>query len=557
MFNYLNNLSIFKKKSLNDIIEYEKRGNLLKKELKTLDLTFLGISAIIGAGIFSTIGTAAYYGGPGVSVLFVFTALACCLSALCYAQFASIAPISGSAYTYSYIAMGEIFAWIIGWDLILEYAIGNIAVAISWSDYFSAFLKSIGISLPTYLTTDFFSAKNAYYYIVKNNIQDLPPNIFNGYLAYLNAPSFLGQKIILNLPAFLIVFVITVLVYTGIKSAKKTNNFLVLIKIFILLLIIIVGSFYVKKENLTPFFPNGISGVLKGTAGVFFAYIGFDAISTTAEECKNPKKQLPIAIILSLIITTILYFSVSIILTGMVSYKELLIGDPLAYIFEKYGLTHLSLFVSFSALISMTGVLLVFQLGQPRIWMVMSRDGLLPSFFSKIHSKFKTPYISTIITGLIVGVPALFTNLQEMTDLTSIGTLFAFTIICASTIAIENKKEFNFKFKVPYINSRFILPLLWFLFFVIVFLSNKELNIHKINIKYIILALILLIISIFGFIKKWSSIPVLGLMFNIFLLSEISYVGWIRFIIWLVLGLFIYFLYAKKLILKIYMKKLT
>ncbi|MCX7953646.1 MAG: amino acid permease [Bacteroidales bacterium] len=543
--------NLFRKKSIE---EYYKENQLftLKKDLKLFDLIAFGIAAIIGAGIFSTIGNAAYHGGPAISILFVFTAIACCFSALCYAQFASIAPISGSAYTYTYLTLGELFAWIIGWDLILEYSVGNIAVAISWSDYFSALLNSMNIHIPEYLTMDFYTAKKAFTEVVKNNfdLNGIDKHIISGYKAYIEAPQIMGIKIIADIPAFLIVVVITILIYIGITEAKRTNNILVILKLIILLIAIIIGAFYINPDNWKNFFPNGFEGIMKGTSGVFFAYIGFDAISTTAEECKNPQKQLPIAIILTLTITTVLYVVISLILTGMVSYTELAVGDPLAYVFAKFGLSQIVGIISVGAIISMTGVLLVFQLGQPRIWMVMSRDGLLPKKFGKIHKRFKTPYFATIVTGIFVAIPSLFTNLNEMADLTSIGTIFAFVIVCAGILVLENSKEknYNFKFKIPYFNSRYIIPLLWLSLFVIVYLTNTSLHqlVEKMKITHHIFIILFLSLSVWAFIKKWSTIPFLGLITNLYLLSEMQLSNWLRFIIWLVIGLVIYFLYAKK-----------
>lgn len=543
--------NLLRKKPLSEYLQ-NKELTSLKKDLRLFDLVAFGISAIIGAGIFSTIGNAAYHGGPAISLLFIFTAIACCFSALCYAQFASIAPVSGSAYTYAYIALGELFAWIIGWDLILEYSVGNIAVAISWSDYFTTLLNSFNIHIPEYLTMDFFTAKNAFNEVVNNNfnIYSLDNNIISGYKAYVNAPQIFGIKIIADVPAFFIVVIITILIYVGISEAKRTNNILVIFKLMILLTVIIIGAFYINPDNWKNFLPNGFKGVMQGTAGVFFAYIGFDAISTTAEECKNPQKQLPVSIIVTLVITTILYVIISLILTGLVSYKELAVGDPLAYVFQKYGLTKIAGIISVGAIVSMTGVLLVFQLGQPRIWMVMSRDGLLPEKFSKIHPRFKTPSFATIITGVFVAIPSLFTNLNEMADLTSIGTIFAFVLVCAGIITLENSKEkkYNFKFKIPYINSRYIVLILWFLILITIYLLNIPLDIiiKKLGFLNCIFFVLFIILSIWAFVKKWSAIPFLGLVTNIYLLSELQLSNWLRFIIWLFVGLIIYFFYSKK-----------
>ncbi|GIW23123.1 MAG: amino acid permease [Candidatus Sericytochromatia bacterium] len=559
--------NLFRKKSISDILnsltesernpESEELFHSLEKNLTVKDLTAFGIAAIIGAGIFSTIGNAAYNGGPAVALLFIFTAIACGFSGLCYAEFASRIPVAGSAYTYAYASFGELFAWIIGWDLILEYAIGNIAVAISWSDYFTSFLNSMGIHIPDYFTMDYLSAYRGYneannLILSGKKLEQLPDNLINAYNAWINSPNILGFHLIADIPALLIVIFITYLVFRGIKESKNASNIMVAIKLGIILMVILIGAFYVKPENWIPFAPNGFSGVMSGVAAVFFAYIGFDAISTTAEECKNPQKDLPKGIIYSLIICTILYIAISFVLTGLVSYKELNVGDPLAYVFGKIGLNWVSGVISFSAIIAMTGVLLVFQIGQPRIWMSMSRDGLLPKIFSKIHHKYKTPYIATIITGLLVGIPALFMNLTEVTDLTSIGTLFAFVLVCSGVLLLEKDNENKASFKVPYINGKFIVPIIFIIsiiginnysengIFSILDISNKD------NIPYLIFFISFFIISLLSFLKNLSLIPVLGILSCFYLMSELGYTNWIRFIIWLLIGLLIYFLYGYK-----------
>ena len=387
----MNTGKYFRKKSIAHILRHADdvpEGHLLKKNLNVRDLTAFGIAAIIGAGIFSTIGTAASHGGPAVSLLFVFTAIACGFSAMCYAEFASRIPISGSAYTYAYASFGELIAWIIGWDLIMEYAVGNIAVAISWSDYFTAFLSGFGVNIPEYLSTDYLTASRGFHEATTQmasgtTFADLTPALKEAYNAWLHAPTIGGLRFIADIPAFGIVAFITGLVYVGIQESKIASNLMVLLKVIILFVVIGVGAFYVKPEHWRPFAPNGIGGVLRGVSGVFFAYIGFDAISTTAEECKNPQKDLPRAMIYSLIICTVLYVAISLVLTGMVSYKELAVGDPLSYVFQQLHFTQLSGIIAFSAIIAMASVLLVFQVGQPRIWMSMSRDGLLPPKFSK------------------------------------------------------------------------------------------------------------------------------------------------------------------------------
>ena len=567
----MNTGKYFRKKSIAHILRHAddvQEGHLLKKNLSVRDLTAFGIAAIIGAGIFSTIGTAAAHGGPAVSLLFVFTAVACGFSAMCYAEFASRIPISGSAYTYAYASFGELIAWIIGWDLIMEYAVGNIAVAISWSDYFTSFLSGFGINIPEYLSTDYLTALRGFHEATAQMTSgtafaDLTPALKEAYNAWLHAPTIGGLRFIADIPAFGIVAFITGLVYVGIQESKIASNLMVLLKVIILMVVIGVGAFYVKPEHWRPFAPNGIGGVLRGVSGVFFAYIGFDAISTTAEECKNPQKDLPRSMIYSLVICTVLYVAISLVLTGMVSYKELAVGDPLSYVFEKLHLTQLSGIIAVSAIIAMASVLLVFQVGQPRIWMSMSRDGLLPPKFSKIHKRFKTPAFSTIITGILVAIPTLFLNLTEVTDLTSIGTLFAFILVCGGILLVE--KDPNEKtrkgFKIPYYNSRYILPPIIIATLVILFLINYDGVINFFNFSggnqgfwaankekipmlgFIVVAIVLVYLAIK---KKLSIIPILGLLTNLYLITELGITNWLRFLIWLVVGLSLYFTYGNK-----------
>jgi APA family basic amino acid/polyamine antiporter len=544
----------------------------LEKTLTVVDLTAFGIAAVVGAGIFSAIGNAAYNGGPAVSLLYVFVALACAFSALCYAEFAARVPVSGSAYTYAYVSFGELFAWIIGWDLILEYAIGNIAVAISWSEYLTTFLsKGFGINIPEYMTIDFISAMRGHAEALKQinsgiPIFKLPENIMFAYSAWENAPNIGPLRIIADFPALMIVFFITWLVYIGIKESKNASNIMVALKMFTILLIILVGVFYIDPTNWTPFAPNGFKGVMLGVSAVFFAYIGFDAISTTAEECKDPQRDLPRGIIYTLIITTVLYVTLSLILTGMVSYKELAVADPLAYIFAKVGLNWFSGLVSLSAIIAITSILLVYQMGQPRIWMSMSRDGLLPKAFSRLHPKYHTPGFATIVTGFLVGVPALFMNLTEVTDLTSIGTLFAFLLVCGGVLVLEKDTEVTEvkRFKVPYYNSKFIVPAMFaagIIIFLVFFpdqLNNffsltdtgnpdsgaGEVFMHKIPMLVYLVGVI--IITFLSFTKNLSLIPVLGLLSCGYLMTELGITNWIRFVVWLIVGMVIYIFYGYK-----------
>src|SRR5215216_5909190 len=427
---------LFRKKSIPTILREAEQGTFdaeghaagLKKVLGVRDLTAMGIAAVIGAGIFSSIGKACYDGGPGVIFLYIFTAIACGFAALCYAEFASTVPVSGSAYTYSYVAFGEIFAWIIGWDLLMEYAIGNIAVAISWSDYFTRLMNAAGMHVPDWLTMDYISAKAG--------------ASAEAVSAWSSAPQLFGLHIIIDLPALLIVALITYVVFIGIKESRSISNLMVILKLVVIFFVIVLGAFYINPENWSPFSPNGFNGIMKGVSAVFFAYIGFDAISTTAEECKNPQEDLPKGMIYSLIICTVLYVILALVLTGMVKYSELgKTGDPLAMVFDAHGLKIISGIVAVSAIIATASVLLVFQLGQPRIWMSMSRDGLLPPVFARIHPKYKTPSFSTILTGLVVGIPALFMNLSVVVDLCSVGTLFAFVLVCGGVLKLQNDKH--------------------------------------------------------------------------------------------------------------------
>ena len=559
---------LFRKKSITAILADAESGlsdathsaSGLKKVLKVRDLTAMGIAAVVGAGIFSTIGNAAYQGGPGVSLLFILTAICCGFSALCYAEFASRIPVSGSAYTYAYASFGELIAWIIGWDLLMEYAIGNIAVAISWSQYFVNLLEGLHIHVPSFLTTDYLSASRAFKEasgeLAKGGtLQSLSQSLQSGYRAWIDAPHIGNFKLIADIPALAIVFFITWLVYRGIKETRKATNLMVGFKIIILIAVIAIGCFYVAPANWSPFLPNGFGGMMKGVSAVFFAYIGFDAISTTAEECENPQRDLPRGMIYSLIICTILYIAVAFVLTGMVSYNELQVGDPLAFVFKRVGLNQISYIISFSAVIATASVLLVFQMGQPRIWMSMSRDGLLPKAFSRIHPKYKTPSFATIVTGLFVAIPALFLNLTEVTDLTSIGTLFAFVLVCGGVLLLPKREEGEAapKFKIPYISSQFIVPVLFivgvFIFwknFLGLFDFSAGWEVFRDKLPFFLFVILSVALTITSFIKKLSLIPVLGLASCFYLMTELGYTNWLRFIIWLIIGLFIYFLYSRQ-----------
>ena len=549
--------SIFRRKTLKQIT-HEAEQNLLsehhlKKTLTLRDLTSLGIAAIIGAGIFSTIGNASAAGGPAVILLFIFIAFACSFSAMSYAEFASSIPISGSAYTYAYAAFGEVIAWIIGWALIVEYAIGNIVVAISWSDYFTGLMDGLGLHIPEFLCMDYLTAKNGFLLAQQQlaSAQTISIPLTEQMNAWAGAPELFGFKLICDLPALAIVFAITALIYRGVHETKTVGNYFVALKLTVIVLVIIVGAFYVNPTNWSPFAPNGLKGVLQGVASVFFAYIGFDALATTAEECKDPKRDLPKAMVASLTICTVLYILISLALTGMVKYDQLAVGDPLAHAFDLLHVGWMSGIVAVSAVIAMASVLLVFQNGQPRIWMSMSRDGLLPKTFSKIHPKFKTPAFSTIVTGFFVAIPALFLNLKEVTDLSSIGTLFAFVVVNAGVIRMEShKNEYHVGFRVPYFNGRILIPILCLIsLFVFIVYDEQQTFLHLGVHEYwplIAFWVLFVVLSVLTFLKRFSAIPVLGMITNFYLMTQLNFTNWAAFLIWLTIGLVIYYFYGRK-----------
>ncbi len=552
--------SLFRKKPLGRILaeppadahnpepsgEFESGG--MHRTLGVRDLTFLGVAAVIGAGIFSTIGSAAYDGGPGVVFLFIITAITCGFTALCYAEFAGRVPLSGSAYTYSYVTFGEIVAWVIGWALILEYAIGNVVVANSWSAYFNNILGAFGVHLPAWLVTDPSAARAAFDAAVAEGAP-------TEQLAWATAPLIGGWHVIMNVPACLITVLITALVYVGIQESKRIANGMVLLKLVVLAAVAAVGVFYIKGGNYVPFLPNGMGGVLKGVSAVFFAYIGFDAISTTAEECKDPQRDMPRGMIYALIICTVIYCVTALVLTGMVNFSEFKgVSDPLAFVFEKIDMPTFGLVVSISAVVAATSVLLVFQLGQPRIWMSMSRDGLLPPRFGYLHRKFRTPAFATIITGILVAVPSLFAPSGIMTDLTSIGTLFAFVLVCGGVLLLPREAEVDAKgrkrFKIPYINGRFLVPLLAIAFLV---LTHERLRdaLHTLDsdgrsILMVCFVILLLITSWLAFSRRWSLIPVIGMLSSAYLMIEIPANSWVVFFAWMAIGLVAYFLYGRR-----------
>jgi APA family basic amino acid/polyamine antiporter len=446
---------LFRTKTLDELIAgTHEEGHELKRALGPLNLIALGIGAIIGAGIFATIGTAAagdaqrVGAGPALMLSFVLTALVCALTALCYAEFAAMVPVSGSAYTYAYATLGEMMAWIIGWDLILEYAIGNVGVAISWANYFRTWLETMGIDFPQYLAIDYGTAR-----------AKMPELI-------AQAPHVLGIPIICNVLAFGIVMAITVVLVWGIKESARFNFGMVAIKLVVLGFFLTVSLGHVQPANWHPFAPNGFTGIATGAAIIFFAYIGFDAISTTAEETRDPQKNMPIGIIGSLVVCTVIYIAVAAVFTGMISYTDLKAtlgseqAEPLTLAMKHVRMPGWMVgIVAFGSVVAHTAVLLVFQLGQPRIFFAMARDGLLPQSFARVHPRFKTPHVTTIFTGLVVAVVSSFTSLEAMVDLTNIGTLFAFILVCIGICILRLKDPSRPRpFRVPF--GPFVVPIL-------------------------------------------------------------------------------------------------
>ncbi len=570
-------MQLFRRKSIEQILkQVDEPGDdaeriKLARHLGVRDLTAFGIAAIVGAGIFSTIGSASADGGPGVILLFAFTALACSFAAFAYAEFASMVPVSGSAYTYSYVAFGELIAWIIGWALIMEYAVGNTTVAVSWSDYFTGLLDSIripplgidqGIHIPEWASIDYVSAHSGYkeasvLLAEGKTPADLTEHLRTCYLAWTEAPLIGNFHLIADIPAIAIVIFITWIAYIGIRESRNASNLFVVIKLVVILAVIAVGIFCIKAENWNPFLPNGIGGVLQGVSAVFFAYIGFDAISTTAEECKNPERDLPKGIMNAIVICTVLYILIALVLTGLVKYDQLRVGDPLAFVFEKLDLTFFSGIIAVSAVVAITSVLLVFQVGQPRIWMSMSRDGLLPKSFSRIHPKYQTPSYATIVTGFAVAIPTLFIPSDVVLDLCSMGTLFAFVLVCAGVLKLQNDENApKGRFKTPYINSKFLLPVLFLLSVALVFIYAHEwledfLRFgtwaeFRHNIPMWLFIILCISMSVAAYLKNLSLIPCLGLIFCFYMMAQIPWTSWKGFFIWLVSGLIIYFSFGYK-----------
>lgn len=506
---------LFRRKPTTLLIDEAYGENrLMKKTLSAFDLLAFGVGATIGSGIFALTGTAAAGqvssakdfistplinfilgspmgrdgAGPAIVISFLIAALACGFAALCYAELAAMIPVSGSAYTFAQAALGELVAWIIGWDLILEYAVGNVAIAVSWSDYFLHLLHGLtGMQLPLWMTTDTGTALTR----LKEMAVDDPQRAFYSTTAL---PDLFGHPFAINLPAFFIVAAVTWVLVVGIKESAWVNTLAVAVKVVIVLFFIIYGAFFVHPENWVPFAPHGLTGIMGGAAIVFFSFIGFDAVSSTAEETKNPQRDMPIGMIGSLLICTLLYAAVSMVLTGILPYQKYANdAAPVATALQVAGNPWAHLLVSVGALAGMTSVLLVFQLGQPRIFMAMARDGLLPKFFSDLHPKYRTPYIPTILTGVIVGVSCLCIDIGQAAELTNIGTLAAFIIVCAGVMMLRKTEPDRVRpFRCP------MIPL----------------------------------------------VPILGIISCFILMLSLPLITWLRFFVWMGVGAAIYFAYG-------------
>jgi APA family basic amino acid/polyamine antiporter len=491
-------------KSLARILaEAEQPDKQLKRSLGPLQLTFLGVGAIIGAGIFSSVGTAAAGGGshvgagPAIIVSFVLVAIACGFAAMCYAEFASMVPIAGSAYTYAYATLGELVAWIIGWDLIIEYAVGNVAVAVSWSGYFQELLRGFGNEWPAWLGVDYRSALQAAAEVAKaqaaGDAASLSASVLRDASALNQAPHVFGLPIVFNLPAVLIVMFITWILVRGIRDSSRFNFAMVVVKLAIIAFFLIAGAFYIRPANWTPFAPNGFAGISSAAALIFFAYIGFDAVSTAAEETKNPQRNMPIGMIGSLVVCSVIYIAVALVLTGMLKWDKLGTAEPLATAFSERGLNWTAGIISFGAVFATTSVLLVFQLGQPRIFFSMARDGLLPEWAARVHPKYRTPHITTIITGVLVAACAGMVNINEAVELCNIGTLFAFVLVAIGIIVLRVREpERHRPFRTP--------------------------------------------------LYPW--VPLGAIVTCAYLMIELPKITWIRFGLWLGIGLVLYFFYG-------------
>jgi APA family basic amino acid/polyamine antiporter len=498
---------LFRVKSIDRLVSgTDQSGRQLKRSLGPWQLISLGVGATIGAGIFSTVGTAAAGGashagaGPALVVSFLMVSVACGFAALCYAELSAMVPVSGSAYTYAYATLGELAAWIIGWDLIIEYAIGNVAVAISWSGYFQELLRGFGVDWPTWLGVDYRSALQAAGQVAEagaagTDVSALGASVLRDAQAWAAAPSLLGLRLVFNLPACLIVLGLTWLLVVGIRESARFNTAMVVLKLAVIAFFVGVGVFYVKPANWTPFAPNGFAGIAGAAAIIFFAYIGFDAVSTAAEETRDPQRNMPIGMIGSLLVCTLVYAIVAIVLTGMVKWDTLGTAEPLATAFSELGMNWTAGIVSFGALFATTSVLLVFQLGQPRIFFSMARDGLLPGWAARVHPKYRTPYLTTIVTGVIVAMFAGLANLNEVVELCNIGTLFAFVVVAAGVLVLRRVD--------PARPRPFRAPLF-----------------------------------------PWVPLAAIGTCG--YLMLQLPWITWRRFLFWLAAGLVIYFIYGRR-----------
>lgn len=507
----------FRRKSLDRLVgETTEPQHQLRRALGPLQLTMLGVGAIVGAGIFSTVGTAAAGGaghlgaGPALVVSFVLVAFACGLAALCYAEFTAMVPVSGSAYTYAYATLGELAAWLIGWDLILEYAISNAAVAVSWSGYFQAFLAGFHLHIPAWLGTDYRSASQSVAHLASacEHLAALPASLMPGghfelsglaelgsqnLAAWQTAPRLAGIPLIFNIPAFGIVALVTWVVLIGIRETARFNTALVIGKLAIIVFFLVLGAMYVRPENWVPFAPNGVKGISSAAAIIFFAYIGFDAISTAAEETRNPQRNMPIGILASLAICTVLYVAVAVVLTGMAKWNTLGNAEPLSSAFSALGLAWPASLIALGAVVATTSALVPYQAGQPRIFFSMARDGLLPAWAAKVHPRFRTPHVTTILTGILVAICSSVANINELVELTNIGTLFAFALVALGIILLRRLEPNRHRpFRVPF--------------------------------------------------SPW--VPLGAIACCGYLMSELPLVTWIRFFGWMAAGLLIYFGYG-------------
>lgn len=498
---------IFRRKPV-ELFQEDMKNSGLRRVLGKWSLTSLGVGAIIGAGIFVMTGVGAReHAGPALALSFVIAGMGCTFAALCYAEFASFLPVEGSAYAYSYSTLGEFMAWIIGWDLILEYAMASGAVAVGWSGYMQKLLSLFNIKLPLWLANDGFTTNSL---LTKASADPKAMTDLVSHYSSIDIPSFFGIPLTVNLPAFLIVWFVTMILIKGIKEAASTNNIMVMIKVVIVLFIIILGAQYIDIKNWTPFIPPpevisgplgthsayGFFGVLAGAAYIFFAYIGFDTVSTHAGESINPKKDIPFGIITSLIVCTILYILVALVLTGMVNYRNINLSAPIAGAFMNKGLNYAVFIISIAAVAGLTSVLIVMLLGQSRVFFAMSKDGLLPkSIFGVLHKKFRTPFKANLLTATVVSLVAAFTPISIIAELVNIGTLFAFVIVCISVWIMRYKEPDRERpFRTPWLN--FVAPM--------------------------------------------------GIFFNVAMMLSLGQHNWERLLLWLSIGILIYFFYGRK-----------